>query len=115
MFNQWSPQSSMAHLTNPLTTTSSGELKPSQKIAWEGSKNPRHAPENHDQGGSAARERVGPLPERTYPVRAARKTLIFVELRDGLGCCQCVVFGKELCDESLVKLLTRECTNDVVG
>ena len=50
-----------------------------------------------------------------YHVRVARKTLIFVELRDGSGYCQCVVFGKELCEESQVKRLTRECTTDVVG
>ena len=46
---------------------------------------------------------------------ALRKTPIFAELRDGSGYCQCVVVGKELCEESQVKRVTRECTTDVVG
>ena len=49
-----------------------------------------------------------------FHVCVARKTLIFGELRDGSGFCQCVI-GKELCEESEIKRLTREWTTDVVG
>nr|BAN37679.1 asparaginyl-tRNA synthetase, putative [Entamoeba histolytica] len=50
-----------------------------------------------------------------YHIRKARKTLIFVELRDGSGYCQCVIFGKELCEPEKVKLLTRECSLEITG
>ena len=48
-------------------------------------------------------------------VRVARKTPIFAELRDGSGFRQCIILKKQLCDESQVKRVTRECTIDVVG
>ena len=50
-----------------------------------------------------------------YHIRKARKTLIFVELRDGTGYCQCVIWGKELCDAERVSKLTRECSLEVTG
>ena len=50
-----------------------------------------------------------------YHIRKARKTLIFVELRDGTGYCQCVIFGKELCQPEMVKKLTRECSLEITG
>ena len=46
---------------------------------------------------------------------ALRKTPIFAELRDGSGHYQCIIHKKELCDESQVKPVTRECTTDIVG
>ena len=50
-----------------------------------------------------------------YHIRKARKTLIFVELRDGTGYCQCVIFGKELCNAERVNKLTRECSLEITG
>ena len=71
------------------------------------------APGNRDERGAAARERDVHF-QGWLTTSALRKTLVSVELPDGSGYCQCIVL-KELCEESQVKRLTRECANDVVG
>ena len=49
-----------------------------------------------------------------YHVRKTKKSA-FVELRDGTGYCQCVLWGKDICTPEKMKQLTREASLELTG